>query len=226
MVFKNQLWAGVDNQILNVFNEPKPDTVIPSPFITGINILDKVQAFADRPFIENEIKNIDTVWKTEKDSFYLNEQLPKDTGYLQKNEISWDSTSGPYLLPVNLRLPYHQNYLSFTFTGNHLSNPDKALYRYILEGIDKNWSPVSEKNFSENYRDLPPGNYTFKVSSQGMNGLWSAPAEFSFTITPPWWKTWWAYLFYVAAVIAIISVYIRYRSGALKKTQPAAGRKS
>ncbi|MEI9943883.1 MAG: two-component regulator propeller domain-containing protein [Chitinophagaceae bacterium] len=217
LVYKNQLWAGVDNQILAVFNEPKPDTIVPSPFVTSINIMDKAQAFSNSSFFESEIKNIDTVWKTEKDAFYLNKQLSKDTGYLQKNKISWDSTSGPYLLPVNLRLPYHQNYLSFTFTGNHFSNPDKTLYRYILEGIDKNWSPVSEKNFSENYRDLPPGDYTFKVSSAGMNGLWSTPAEFSFTITPPWWKTWWAYLLYAAAAIAIISAYIGIRSKALKK---------
>ena len=85
-------------------------------------------------------------------------------------------------MPVNLKLPYKRNYLSFHFTGSHLDNPDRTRYRYILEGIDKNWSAATGQPFSENYRDLPPGKYTFKVASMGFNGLWSHPAELSFTI--------------------------------------------
>ena len=212
----NKLWAGIDNQILTVIDEPKPDTVIPSPYITGINIMDNPQLFSDRPFTESEIKNIDTIWNKEKESFYLNKQLPKDTGYLQKNKIQWNGTEGPYHLPVNLQLPYNQNYLSFTFTGNHVSNPDKALYRYILEGIDKNWSPVSDKPFSENYRDLPSGKYTLKVSSKGMNGIWSNPAAFSFTILPPWWKTWWAYLIYALLFLGALRIFSKWRERNLR----------
>ncbi|MGE5106734.1 MAG: two-component regulator propeller domain-containing protein [Sphingobacteriales bacterium] len=212
-----QLWAGVDNQILTIIDEAKTDTVVLLPYICGINIMDKPQFFYNRDETKNQVKNIDTLWKTDRESFYPNKELPKDTGYLQKNKIRWNNIEGPYHLPVNLRLPYNQNYLSFNFTGNHISNPDKVKYRYLLEGIDKNWSPASDKNFSENYRDLPPGNYIFKVSSKGMNGLWSAPAEFKFTITPPWWKTWWAYTLYVFFFISIVGIYIQYRSGALKK---------
>ena len=67
-----------------------------------------------------------------------------------------------------------------------------------MEGIDKNWSDISEQTTSENYRDLPPGDYTFMVASKGFNGIWSEPATIEFTILPPWWQSWWAYLIYLA----------------------------
>jgi signal transduction histidine kinase len=131
-------------------------------------------------------------------------------------KIKWDSTAGSYGLPVNLQLPYDQNYLSFTFNGTHLNNPDKAIYRYILEGIDKNWSSISSNTTSENYRDLPPGNYTFKVSSAGLDGVWSDPAEFQFQINPPFWQTWWAYTLYVLFAIFLIWSLAKFRSRSLE----------
>ncbi|MBS1576628.1 MAG: GHKL domain-containing protein, partial [Bacteroidetes bacterium] len=213
---EGQWWAGVDNEILAIIDEPKTDSATSTPYVTGINIMDQPQVFSYGVLPDNEVKNIDTLWKTDKSSFYSNKQLPKDTGYLQKNKIHWDSINGPYNLPVNLQLPYDQNYLSFTFNGTHTSNPDKAKYRYILDGIDKNWSPITNKKVSENYRDLPPGHYNFKVATKGMNDVWSAPAEFKFTILPPWWKTWWAYSIYVLLFLGALRIFSKWRERNLR----------
>ena len=71
-------------------------------------------------------------------------------------------------MPVNLRLPYNQNYIQFQFAQAHLSRQDTTWYTYVLEGIDKNWSAVTTNTFTENYLNLPSGKYTFKVSSKGM----------------------------------------------------------
>jgi C4-dicarboxylate-specific signal transduction histidine kinase len=43
------------------------------------------------------------------------------------------------------------------------------------------------------------------------------PVVYSFTILPPWWKTWWAYVLYGLAGIAILRAYIVYRSRRLKR---------
>jgi hypothetical protein len=149
---------------------------------------DEPQTFYDPKIVFGRNEKLDTIWNKDLDTFYLNMQLPSDTGYLVKNKVSFATTAGPYDLPVDLRLPYNQNYLSFNFAGSGLSAPGKTKYRYLLQGIDKHWSPVSEKPFSENYRDLPAGHYVFKLSSKTMNGIWTHPAELSFTILPPWWK--------------------------------------
>jgi signal transduction histidine kinase/ligand-binding sensor domain-containing protein len=212
-----QLWAGVDNQTLFIMDPPITDSSVPPAYVTGISIFDMPQSFIDRRSFESAIKKIDTLWKTETDSFYHDKKLPADTGYLAKNGIEWEGIEGPYKMPVNLHLPYHQNFLSFTYTGSYTSNPDRVKYRYILEGIDRTWSPISSRSASENYRDLPPGDYTFKVSSIGMNGHWSTPASFRFTITPPWWQSWWAYLFYIILAGGAVYGIAQYRSRWLKK---------
>ncbi len=64
---------------------------------------------------------------------------------------------------------------------------------------------------------LPPGHYTFKVSSKDVNGHWSKPASLSFTITPPWYNTWWAYTLYVLIGLGLLRIYIVYRSRKLRK---------
>ena len=80
---------------------------------------------------------------------------------------------------------YEQNYLSFQFTGSQMTNRDKTRYSYVLEGFDAQWSDISDKPFSENYRNLPAGKYTFKVRSRTFDGIWSEPSEFNFTISVP-----------------------------------------
>ncbi|QYA27137.1 GHKL domain-containing protein [Gramella sp. MT6] len=55
------------------------------------------------------------------------------------------------------------------------------------------------------------------VRSKGYNNIWSEPAQFSFSIVPPWWKTWWAYLLYGLLAILILYSIIQYRSQWLKK---------
>jgi signal transduction histidine kinase len=158
---------------------------------------------------------LDTLWDNNRP--YAIDRKAKDSGYLALNNIHWNTVKGPHNIPVGLTLPYNQNYLSFNFNGAQFSNPDKMVYRYILEGIDKNWSPISDKTSSENYRDLPPGAYTFKVASKGFSGMWSSPSEFSFIITPPWWQTWWAYTIFVALFLGLGLVILHYRSQWLKK---------
>ena len=213
-----QFWAGIDNQTLIIMDEPKPDTFVCQPFITSINIIDKPQVFNDRNYTINSIKNIDTLWKPSNESlFYSDKKLPSDSGYLTQHNIGWDSVDNAFKMPKELRLPFDQNFLSFSFTTTQYVNTDQVRFRYILEGIDKNWSKIIENKQSENYRDLPSGNYTFKVASKGMNGIWSTPAAFNFTILPPWWKSWWAYLIYLAIFAGALRAYIIFRSRTLRR---------
>jgi len=119
-------------------------------------------------------------------------------------------------MPIGLTLDYTQNYLSFNYNGAQFNSPDKVVYRYILEGIDKTWSPITNKITSENYRDLSPGDYTFKVASKGFNGVWGKPAKLSFIILPPWWQTWWAYTIFVVLFLGLGLLILDYRSRWLK----------
>jgi signal transduction histidine kinase/ligand-binding sensor domain-containing protein len=189
---KGQYWAGVETLVLLVMDSVQLDTARSTPQVAAVNFFDQRHDFRNRT------------------------SLPADD-YLIKNNIQWDSVETTFYMPYNLVVPYNQNYVSFNYSAMQLSNPDKLRYRYILEGIDKNWSAITDKTLSENYRDLPPGTYTFKVASRGINGLWSKPATFTFEITAPWWKTWWAYTLYAIAFFGFMTLVVRFRSRTLKR---------
>ncbi len=123
------------------------------------------------------------------------------------------------LLADSAILPYSLNNISFYFDGISLTNPDKVLYTYKLEGFDKNWSPPTEINMVK-YDNLPPGTYHFKVKSCNNEGIWNLePASFSFQIKSPFYKTWWFILGLIVFVFAIIISIFRFRLSQLHKSQ-------
>ncbi len=173
-----------------------------------MNIMTQPQYFINH----NNVGEKDTLWTI--DTFYVG-KLPEHLTHL--DQYAWDSVSGPYNLPLNLTIPHSKNYLQFHFTQANLGRSDTTFYTYFLEGIDKNWSAVTTNSYTENYLNLPPGKYTFKVSSKGISGKWGEPAEFKFIITPPWYQTWWAYTLLGLLALGILRAYIVYRSRKLKK---------
>ena len=207
-----QSWWGITPVLTVVTQEPVADTLLPQANITAINIMDHPLSFETYASLGSHLKKGDTLWNETKTAFYLKNTLPKDSGYLVSNNIYWDSTNSYYKIPVGLTLPYNQNSVNFSFNNNDIKGRDKILYRYILEGADIEWSKTSDKSSTRNYFNLGAGHYTFRVSTRGFNGLWSKPEECSFTILPPWWKTWWAYTLYVLIAATVISAYTRYRS--------------
>ena len=154
---------------------------------------------------------------------WANLEHKKDTSILLGNGVSvgnfqFDGISKWYCLPENLSLAYNNNYLTFNFIGIKMMQPKKVKYRYKLEGLDENWSSLSNRTEAP-YGNIPPGTYTFKVKAMNSEGYWSEIFEYTFTIRPPWWKTWWAYGIYFIVVIGSIWYYIKWRERALKERQ-------
>ena len=106
-------------------------------------------------------------------------------------------------LPQNLSLKHNNNNLSFTFVGITHQQSEKVEYQYKLEGFDASWSSLSTKNEAP-YGNLPSGDYTFRAKARSSAGVWSDELTYSFSIRPPWWKTWWMYLFYTAFLAGIL----------------------
>ncbi|RFN60074.1 sensor histidine kinase [Marixanthomonas ophiurae] len=109
--------------------------------------------------------------------------------------VRFDSIQSFYAIPKNLELPYSNNNISFDFLGVETTRPQLLRYQYILRGYDEHWNPITE-NSSASFGNIHEGKYTFLVKAKSPNGLWSEPLEYHFTILPPWYRTWYAYLFY------------------------------
>ena len=120
--------------------------------------------------------------------------------------------------PLELKLPYDKNHLTFHFAAIDWAAPHKIQYSYLIEGLNTNWSQPTKEPKAQ-YRNLPYGTYTLKIKAIGESGEWSAPFEYTFTIQPPWWHTWWARTLYVLFIFILILSLFRWRTAKLKQRQ-------
>lgn len=116
-------------------------------------------------------------------------------------------------LPIQPVLSYKNNHLTFVYQA---TTTDLVKYRFMLEGDNDQWSPLTSKNEAV-FTNIAPGKYTFKLQAQNSNGVWSdGIVEFPFEITPPFWKTWWFYSMCVIVVTAGVILFIRMRMAKLQ----------
>ncbi|MDB4303424.1 ATP-binding protein [Desulfosarcina sp.] len=102
-----------------------------------------------------------------------------------------------------LRLSYTQNNLSFEFASIHYQRPEKNKVLYMLEGFDNRWISTN-RNFAS-YTNLLSGEYTFRIKGSNGDGIWNNKGKsIQIIISPPWWKTWAAYIVYGLLFLAIV----------------------
>ena len=158
------------------------------------------------------------------DQTSINYELLADTTY--RNSLAngallvkaIDSIPPFFNYPAVLNLPYQLNHLTFHFSAIDWQAPHRLQYSYLLEGLDTQWSTLSKESKAD-YRNLLPGNYTFKVKAIGVAKKWSNTFDYSFTIHPPWWQTWWARLLYVLLGGLLIYALFRWRTFNLRAQQ-------
>jgi signal transduction histidine kinase/CheY-like chemotaxis protein/ligand-binding sensor domain-containing protein/AraC-like DNA-binding protein len=101
----------------------------------------------------------------------------------------------------SITLKHAQNDFTIEFAALNYDSPQKNQYKYKLEGYDKDWIPTPASARVAKYTNLPFGRYTFRVIASNNDGVWNEQGDsLEIVILPPWWRTWWAYLFYVALI--------------------------
>jgi ligand-binding sensor domain-containing protein len=148
---------------------------------------------------------------------FRNEQAPVTTitgvilidKYLDQTEHK--TSIGDWNIINTLNLPYDQNQLTFEFMGINFSNPDAVKYQWKLEGLQNEWSPVSQQN-RINYSNLGPGDYTFMVKACNEDGVWNTvPTTLKFSIIPPVWMRWWFISGVASAVLLLVILIFKWR---------------
>jgi signal transduction histidine kinase/ligand-binding sensor domain-containing protein/DNA-binding response OmpR family regulator len=102
-------------------------------------------------------------------------------------------------------LNYNQSVFTIEFIGINYNANQKIQYAYFLEGSDTKWNHLGNQN-SVTFRNLLPGEYTFKVKASSPDAVWSDKniASIDIIIKPPFWKTFWAYLIYLIILSFIL----------------------
>ncbi len=87
-----------------------------------------------------------------------------------------------------------QRRVEFAYAGLSFVAPGKVVYRYRLQGFDKEWVQAGGRRRAF-YANLRPGLYTFQVMAANNDGLWSEPsAGVRLRIKPFFRETVWFYL--------------------------------
>lgn len=180
----------------------------------------------------NELEKLNRSLKINLDKIYINDKLidfknlqefrNSDTVNYSVNDIELDdikftSINSRYNYPNNLKLPYYYNHLTFFFDGIKWDNQSNVKYEYKVDKLDKKWRSSIETKAE--YRNLPPGKHKFMIRGKSSFSEWSEPFIYEFTISPPWWKTWYARLGYFMLGIFIIWIIIKLRTHSLEKRQ-------
>ncbi len=112
-----------------------------------------------------------------------------------------------YRIP-EIRLSYKDTFFSFEFAALDYTISQKNQYAYKLEGFDQEWVYCGTRRYAS-YTNLNGGKYTFRVKGANSDGVWNEEGTFlTILITPPWWKTWWAYTVYIILLVSLISITI------------------
>jgi ligand-binding sensor domain-containing protein/signal transduction histidine kinase len=128
-------------------------------------------------------------------------------------QITADRKSYDVLAESNgaLRLPALSRDLQIDFTALSLVAPEKILFRYKLEGYDKDWQDAGNRRQAF-YTNLPPRTYRFRVMACNNSGVWNEAGAFlDFTIAPAYYQTIWFRVLFVIAVLLVLFALYRLR---------------
>ncbi len=109
------------------------------------------------------------------------------------------------------------NSVLIEFSSDFSVHPEANQYSVKMEGFDKDWKAWDKKT-EANYTNLHEGSYTFFVKTRNKYAQESEIKEFSFVISAPWYRTWWAYILYLLAAVSTVFLLVRWRTQALIKS--------
>lgn len=110
----------------------------------------------------------------------------------------------------SIRLSYDQHSFDIHFSTLDYSAVVPVKFSYMMDGFDKTWSVPSTQPYAT-YKNLRPGTYQLKVKACNALGQWDDKvySTLEIVITPPFWRTTWAYLLYVLLIASVL--YIAWR---------------
>ncbi len=133
--------------------------------------------------------------------------------YIGNNAANTLTTSGghsvtdqPVTESTHFRVSYLENIFSLEFSLLNYSNADNTIFEYRLDNA-RQWIRNPEGTNVIVFNHLPSGMYKLEVRAID-NGVVSAPAVYTITVSPPWYRTPLAYFLYLLILLAIIAFLV------------------
>ena len=145
------------------------------------------------------------------DSVIMNRLPPA----LLLNSVTAKGIDSNFASAPSIVLNYSNNTIAFQFTGVCLTEPSKTRYAYRIRELDAAWTYTTER--SANFNPLRPGTYTFELKACNNSNVWTVQAlQYTFTISPPFWQTWWFRIMTLAVIAVLLVLLFRRRVAVIK----------
>jgi DNA-binding CsgD family transcriptional regulator/ligand-binding sensor domain-containing protein len=104
---------------------------------------------------------------------------------------------------------YAKNAFKFYYASPNFDSQGSVEYSYKLLGLNNDWSAWSSTSSIE-FALLPEGEYDFCVKARNSLGVESKTDELSFSVSPPWYKSFWALMCYafLFVIFTIFSIWL------------------
>ena len=117
----------------------------------------------------------------------------------------------PLSMTPRIELRYDQNMITISFAALDFTSPARNRYRYYLEGQQEQWIDAGNAN-TATFTNISPGEYVFHVAAANPSGVWNEEgASLVIVVTPPLWRSTWAYLLYLAVGVGLLWLLLRIR---------------
>jgi len=115
----------------------------------------------------------------------------------------------PSFVPEGTEFPPGITHWEFKYTALSLVSAKQVLFRYRLDGLDRDWTNAGTRRTAY-YSQLPPGTYTFRVIASNNDGVWNTVGDsVHFVVKPYFHQTLW---FFALCVIASVAVLVTWHS--------------
>ena len=121
-------------------------------------------------------------------------------------------SSNGELVPIEPgTLSFDQNNLVFEVAYPLFGTESKTTFSYWLENQDDTWSAYT-RDFKKEYTNLKEGSYIFHVRAMDASGHVSDETSVKFKISPPWYRTLFAYLIYIGILAYLFILFGKYQA--------------
>jgi signal transduction histidine kinase/ligand-binding sensor domain-containing protein/DNA-binding response OmpR family regulator len=220
----NYLWISTNNGInlfdlekKNFINYNTTSNIQPGAFNNNSGFLSKngYVVFGGinglNVFYPEELKREDTSSKIVFTDFKLyNSSIKVST---ESNKTALDQSISSL---KELKLKHNEDVVTIDYVALNFPSAKNINYAYKLENYEDHWNKVGTST-SATYRNLSPGEYVFRVMvTDEEQQSKTLPASLKIVITPPFWLTLPAILFYIVAIILIVFLIARYYTNQVK----------
>ena len=108
----------------------------------------------------------------------------------------------------HLVLNYDAPSVCIYYAAPTYAHQSEVWYRYKVD--DGEWTVIQGGDGRIFFGHLSPGKYHIHLQASTNPNIWEGSVEeMLITVSPPWWRTYWAYLFYTLFVIGIAAILWR-----------------